>query len=230
VSDNLQLMRETIRANRPAIDFKKSALLVIDMQEYQIREGSITNVYGMISPAIPAYYLERITGITEPNVLALLKEFRSKDAMVLFTQYASIEKDESDLAAYCRAGNRVSTEVTGGPLIPNIQDSAASLVKTLQPLENELTLQKSRSGAFINTPLDSILRDNEIEQIVIVGVLTNACVENTARVGLDLDYTVFVVDDACATLDAQLHENAIAAMEVHSINIIQTRDLVAVSA
>ena len=225
MSDNLKLMREAIRSNKSIIDFDISALLVIDMQEYQIREGSITNVYGMISPTISEYYLDRVKSVTEPNVIAAIDKFRSNGALVLFTKYASIEDDESDLAAYCRAGNRVSTEVTGGPLIPSIDNPAASLVKGLQPLANELTLQKSRSGAFINTPLDDILRKNKIEQIVIVGVLTNACVENTARVGLDLDYTVFVIDDACATLDAQLHENSIAAMEVHSINIIQTREL-----
>lgn len=39
-------------------------------------------------------------------------------------------------------------------------------------------------------------------------------------VGVDLGYEVFVVEDACATLDPNLHENSIAAMEVLSANIM----------
>ncbi|MCX2979886.1 cysteine hydrolase [Halieaceae bacterium IMCC14734] len=104
---------------------------------------------------------------------------------------------------------------------------AASLTIAFKPQKDELLLQKSRSGAFINTPLDGFLLEKGVEQVVIVGVLTHACVENTARVALDLGYTVFVVDDACATLDASLHENALAAMQVLNANIICTDDIIA---
>ena len=159
MSSNIELMRNAVSASSPSIDFGKAALLVIDMQEYQTREGSITNIYGMISPTISEYYLERVSSITEPNVIRVLNQFRVKRAPVIFTKYASVKDDESDLAQYCIEGNRVSRELSGEPIIPHIDSQAASLTSAFEPEKDELLLQKSRSGAFINTPLDGLLRN-----------------------------------------------------------------------
>jgi len=87
-------------------------------------------------------------------------------------------------------------------------------------------LHLPRSGSFTLTALDDILQQKGIEQLVIIGVLTHACVENTARIARDLGYDVTVVDDACATLDPQVHRNAIAAMALLGVDIVQTADLI----
>ena len=226
MSSNIELMRKAVSAASSAIDFGKAALLVIDMQEYQTREGSITNFYRMISPSITDYYLERVSSIAEPNVIRVLNQFRAEDAPVIFTKYASAKNDDSDLAQYCIEGNKFFKELSGEPIIPHIDSRAASLTSAFEPQKGELLLQKSRSGAFINTPLDELLREKGVEQVVVVGVLTHACVENTVRVALDLGYSVFVIEDACATLDARLHEHSIAAMEVLNANIINTSTVV----
>lgn len=225
-SENIRLMRSAVRATNTPIDFDSAALLVIDMQEYQTREGSITNTYRMISPSIPQYYLDRVKTLAEPNAIRVLKQFREENALVVFTVFASVEEDESDLARFCRDGNRISRDISGEPLIPPIHSKTASLTAAFTPEGDDIVLQKSRSGAFINTPLDAMLRNRGVEQLFIVGVLTHACVENTARTGIDLGYSVFVVEDACATLDPCLHEHSIAAMEVLSANIVVSGDVI----
>ncbi len=225
-NNNIELIRKAVSDSKPIIDFSNAALLIIDMQEYQTREGSITKIYGMISPSISEYYLERVKNIAEPNVIRVLNQFRKIAAPVIFTKFASVKEDESDLAQYCRDGNQISNDISGEPLIPHINSKAASLTAAFEPKKDEILLQKARSGAFINTSLDDLLREKGVEQLVIAGVLTHACVENTARVGIDLGYSVFVVDDACATLDPDLHENSIAAMEVLSASIVQAEDVI----
>ncbi len=226
MSDPVDLMRQAVRAGgRPALDFEHAALIVVDMQHYQAREGSIVKLYGAISPAIGEYYLHRVRTLAEPNTVRLLQRFRAGGGGVIFTCFASACEDESDLPGYIREGNRASLALSGEALIPQVDDPAAGLLETMQPGDGEVVLQKSRSGAFVNTRLDALLRERGVEQVVVCGVLTHACVENTVRVAIDLGYTVFVVDDACATLDPALHEHALAAMELLSAHVVDTVDL-----
>ncbi len=208
------------------LEFKRAALVVIDMQEYQARDGAICKRYGLISEAIPAYYLKRLAEVAEPNMVKVVELFRKQKSTIIYTRYASIEEDESDLQPFMRAINKESIASCGEPIIPNISDPATELVSSFDARGDEIVLQKPRSGSFTLTALHDILQEKGIEQLVIIGVLTHACVENTARIARDLGYDVVVVDDACATLDPEVHRNAIAAMTLLGVDIAQTDDLV----
>lgn len=68
--------------------------------------------------------------------------------------------------------------------------------------ENEdVLIKKSATNAFINTPLKDELLRKKIQEIVIVGFVTNNSVEATARMAGDLGYSTFVVSDATACFD-----------------------------
>lgn len=226
MSENLRKMCDAIRSEPPPISFENAALIIVDMQNYQISEGSITKFYETISPSITDYYLERIRNIATPNIKRILELFRHYTSTIIFTKYASICKDEADLPELVKEANRASKEFCGEPIIPHIEAESANLAPSFQPLENEIVLQKSTSGAFLNPNLAKILSERNIQQLVIVGVLTNACVENAARVGIDSGYCVVVVEDACATLDPELHNNSISAMELLGINFDKTNEFV----
>jgi nicotinamidase-related amidase len=43
-------------------------------------------------------------------------------------------------------------------------------------------------SGFVNTDLDSQLKQREIQKIVPVGMVTNTCIESTARFGMELGY------------------------------------------
>lgn len=67
----------------------------------------------------------------------------------------------------------------------------------------ELLLTKTVNSAFIGTPdLRSWLDAAGIRQIVVAGIMTNWCVETTARMGGNLGYDVIVPLDATHTFDA----------------------------
>ncbi len=70
---------------------------------------------------------------------------------------------------------------------------------------SEDIIDKNRYNAFHETDLDQRLQDAGIEDIIISGVMTNCCVETTARSAFDHDYGVFVVADACAAANDELH-------------------------
>ena len=61
--------------------------------------------------------------------------------------------------------------------------------------------------------------------VIIVGVVTHMCVENTARIAFDLGFNVFVVDDACAGWSPILHNAALRGMELFFANIVSTDEV-----
>lgn len=71
------------------------------------------------------------------------------------------------------------------------------LIDELQPLEQDLVIEKPRYSGFFNTALDSMLRCRSIRNLVFVGIATNVCVESTLRDGFFLEYFGVALDDAC---------------------------------
>ena len=58
---------------------------------------------------------------------------------------------------------------------------------------------KMTLDAFHSTPLNYLLRANEIETVAFAGFHTNWCVESSARSAYDLGYRVIVIRDCTAT-------------------------------
>ncbi|MGW2602442.1 cysteine hydrolase family protein [Streptomyces klenkii] len=67
----------------------------------------------------------------------------------------------------------------------------------------ELLVTKTVNSAFLGTPdLGRWLDEAGIRQLVVIGIMTNWCVETTARMGGNLGYDVIVPVDATYTFDA----------------------------
>lgn len=78
------------------------------------------------------------------------------------------------------------------------------------PSDQDIVIDKRRYDAFQGTDLDQILRAQEIESIVFVGVQTNVCVESTARSAYVRDYNVIVLEDATTTTSEAVHRASLA--------------------
>ena len=72
----------------------------------------------------------------------------------------------------------------------------------------DLVIVKPRVSGFYGTSLDAALRARRIERLVVCGVDSVWAVESTVRDAHDRDYTVFVLEDACASFDEAQHEGA----------------------
>jgi ureidoacrylate peracid hydrolase len=75
-----------------------------------------------------------------------------------------------------------------------------------RPEPHEPVVTKHRYSSFYNTDLDTILRANGIRTVVLTGVVTNVCVETTAREAFVRDYYVAVVNDGTAAYEPEDHE------------------------
>ncbi len=90
------------------------------------------------------------------------------------------------------------------------------------PVDGEIVVTKTVSGAFTATNLDSILRHMGIQWLLIAGFETDECIEATGRVALDLGYLALFATDACTAYEAQAHDSIMA--KYASWNLTRTTD------
>jgi nicotinamidase-related amidase len=88
------------------------------------------------------------------------------------------------------------------------------------PAAGEPVLTKQSASAFIGTALEGLLHDNDIEDMVIAGVITNNSVEATARMAGDLGFRTIVVSDATFTFGRNDFQGRFrTADEVHAMSL-----------
>ena len=78
--------------------------------------------------------------------------------------------------------------------------------------ERDLVVEKRRLSSFVGTDLDMYLRANGIKTIVVVGVVTQGCVECTARDAASYDYYVAVAGDCVAPPPQADHERGLKSI------------------
>jgi len=73
------------------------------------------------------------------------------------------------------------------------------------PKSGEIVLSKRRVGAFSTTELETVLRANNITNLVLLGISTSGVILSTVRFAADMDYVLTVISDACADSDEEVH-------------------------
>lgn len=81
------------------------------------------------------------------------------------------------------------------------------------PANGEPVVVKRHPNSFRETALVEALAG--IDTVVVVGAMSNMCVDATARAAADLGYGVTVVEDACAASDLDFGGRTIPAETVH---------------
>jgi nicotinamidase-related amidase len=72
--------------------------------------------------------------------------------------------------------------------------------------DTDTIIPKRRYSAFHETDLDDLLRQRGVEDLASAGVMTNLCVETSARDAFVRDYLVRVLMDATATVTDAMQE------------------------
>ncbi|USU03560.1 hydrolase [Sphingomonadaceae bacterium OTU29LAMAA1] len=88
---------------------------------------------------------------------------------------------------------------------PAMPPGFSELVDGLQQ-DGDVVVLKRHWGAFTGTDLDLHLRRRGVKTLVIAGIATNFGVESTARTAWELSYDVVIVEDACTSRSAELHD------------------------
>src|SRR5690606_34693650 len=159
------------------------------------------------------YFQERSRTVAEPTLRRLLDFFRAQGLRVIYTTVASELADGRDLLPILQGRNAMARERLGAASTPTRTDPWARIVAALEPRPDELVVNKPTYGTFASTGLDRILRFMGIDTLVIGGVVTNVCVETTARDAADMGYQTILVDDACAAFSSETHEATLLSFQ-----------------
>lgn len=98
----------------------------------------------------------------------------------------------------------------------------------VRPEAGDPIVTKHRYSAFHNTDLDTILRSNGVRTIIITGVVSNVCVETTAREGFVRDYYVVLPCDGAAAYSIADHEATLSNVDRFFGEVSSIEDLSAI--
>lgn len=190
-------MTESTRRDAP-YQPGQTALLLVDMQRIWLEPG--------LNPSHrdwgPDHYFHRETATRAiPNQQRLLEAARNAGVEVIHTIIRSLTQDGRD-----RSLDHKMTPIHVPPDIPE-----ALPVPALSPKGDEILLPKTSSGVFNSTNLNYLLRNLGTRYLVIVGIMTDQCVDMAVRDGADLGYRITCVGDACAAPTQERHDGALRA-------------------
>ena len=87
--------------------------------------------------------------------------------------------------------------------------------KNVEPLPDEIIIQKHFPNSFRETPLLDHLKKEQIHRVVVCGMMTHMCIDATTRAAFDHGFRCFVLHDACATRVLTFKDQTISAEHVH---------------
>lgn len=194
-------------------DFKlnpsKAAILVIDIQDQ------------LGSSEIASNVLQNISNLV--NRMRSIREVLPVGGEVIITYLEAKTNDCRDISLdYKLSGSKLAHLPT--PLHPA---TFHTLPRDLVPSKNgkgDIFLPKTSCSVFQSTNIDYILRNLQVEQLIITGQLTDQCVMSAVRDAADLGYFVTVVDDACAALSNDDHMRGIKGIRGFS-RVLCTDDI-----
>ncbi|UCE65112.1 MAG: cysteine hydrolase [Candidatus Zixiibacteriota bacterium] len=171
---------ETFNQHKMELNAEKSALMVIDMQEFFLDESSPTFTCGGLAII--------------PKLKELISAFRDGGRPVIYTRHVH-NPQLNDIGIMEWWWEGICLE--GSP--------ESEVHKSIAPLPGEKQILKHRYSAFYNTDLETVLRCLKIEDLVICGIMTNLCCESTARDAYFRDYRVFFPADGTGSINEEMH-------------------------
>jgi nicotinamidase-related amidase len=89
------------------------------------------------------------------------------------------------------------------------------LVKPIAPPDHALFVVKARHSVFYQTPLEYLLRQEEVERVVLIGQVTEQCILYSALDAYIRHFAVAVPRDAVAHIHEHLADASLELMELN---------------
>jgi nicotinamidase-related amidase len=174
--------------NPPQLDLTHTVLVLIDLQKGIVGRPQLAPRPGAEVVA---------------NAAKLAARFRAAGAPVVLVNVTPSPDGRDALKPECDR-----SMMPRGAFPPDF----AELVPELDAQPGDLRITKRQWGAFYGTELDLQLRRRGIRTIVLAGIATNIGVESTARDAFERGYNQVLVEDAMASMAAEMHAFAVQSI------------------
>jgi len=178
--------------------FRKTALIVLDMQRYFLCGSSHAYI-----PDAP---------IIIHQIKQLSRFFRSRGFPIVYTRHLNNQSDAGMMGRWWRD-------------IITADDPASEIIPELEVLEKDI-LNKTQYDAFYKTSLNAMLKEWKVETVIVSGVMTHLCCETTARSAFVHGYGVIFLSDATATYNVDFHRATLINLAHGFASVMTTADLI----
>ena len=182
-----------------AIDISRTALIIIDMQRDFLEPGGFGAALGND--------VSRLHAAVEPcgKVLAAARE---AGLLVIHTREGH-RPDLTDAPPLkVQRGDPAMRIGAPGPMgrILVRGEPGHDIIPERYPAADEPVIDKPGKGAFYQTDLELMLKNRNIETLLICGVTTEVCVNTTVREANDRGFRCIVLSDCCASYFPEFHD------------------------
>lgn len=102
----------------------------------------------------------------------------------------------------------------------------SEVVDELKPQKSDFIISKRRYNSFFGTDLDMLLRELKVDTIVLVGLVTEICIQNTAAGAFFHGYHIIVPEDGVETVSDEFQKAGLDYMKrVFGVEITTTEKL-----
>ena len=176
-----------------AVEPDRGVLLVVDLQKGEYNPEKIAR-----EPDY-RYLFDRIRDVVIPNGQRLIAACREAGMEIIYTVVECLTRDGRD---------RGLDYKVSGIFVPR-GSWQAEVIDELRPAADDIVIPKTSSSLFNSTNFEYVLRNLGVEYVVVMGIVTDQCVETAVRDGCDRGFLMTLVDDACATHSAHRHREAL---------------------
>jgi len=191
------------RPPEPPWERRRVALITIDLQYSDAHRdglaGRPAKAKGMEDTLEPRW--QAIDAIL-PNVHRVQDAFRAAGQEVIHVRVAYRTKDGRD------AGERAHTP-KAELQAPQSDDRDYEFLPEVAPIGDEMIFNKTTASALNSSDLEGVLRRMGISHVILTGIVTDGCVELTARDAADRGFGVTIVTDGTSAPSPEAHVDAI---------------------
>jgi len=145
----------------------------------------------------------------------LLTRFRGADLPIFYTTVA-YEPGYADAGVFIEKVPSLSILLEGSPMV--------EIDERIKPAPNDHVIVKKYASSFFATNLDSHLRNNGVDTLVIVGCTTSGCVRASAVDSLQYGYRTIVVREGCGDRAEGPHEANLFDMDAKYADVVSLDD------
>ncbi|MAN67736.1 cysteine hydrolase [uncultured Hyphomonas sp.] len=195
------------------IEPARTALLLIDVQVDFVSPEGVIGMAGVDMSSITSAIDKMET---------LRAAAKAQGATVAFLRVVTREETDSDALKnlYAWRGHPGQHAICRA-------DEPGSDYFRLFPEEGDIDVEKVLFDGFFGTDLEEQLRARGIDTLIVAGVTTDCCVDQTARSAFHRNFNVVVVSDACAAYEELLHFGGLLALEKNCALLADTEAVLA---
>lgn len=171
-------------------------------------------------------------------IVDMVRDFTDPDGLVFYPENRKILPEIKEVLELCRSKNCLIVYLRHCNRVGKFDKKAATMRPNciegtfgveidpmLEIKPEDYIIQKRRYSGFFGTDLDLVLRENNIENLIVVGTKTNCCIRATVTDAFYYNYEPYVVRECVATNSETVNEVHLSDIDKYLGRVVNKEEL-----